>query len=196
MIRSLKIVFFITLISISFSALSYWVPLLAEEISVPSLTTGIINPYIPTQTWIDAYITEEDKIKALADIQPGSAIFMRELASRFTAIYYAVRSGNWKLADYQLDYARKNMQFNRVTRPKRKELFDAFLASSLGDKTNPASGSLQEAINAKNVVAFNRAFKSAQNSCNACHVATDHAYIIYKLPKGGSEQPLLFAPVE
>lgn len=167
----------------------------APKPPTPSLTDGSINPYVPTQTWIEAY-AEGDKIKVLGDIQPGSAVFMRELAQRISDMYHAVRVGNWKLANYQLEYARKNMQANRVTRPKRAALFTSFLTNSIGNVTDPAAGSLQEAINAQNVVAFNKALRSAIGNCNACHVATDHAYIIYELHKGKPFIPLKFAPVK
>lgn len=171
-------------------------PTSAPQPPVPSLTSGIKNPYIPTQTWIDAY-AEEDKIKVLADIQPGSAVYMRELVQRITDMYHAVKAGNWKLANYQLEYARKNMQANRVTRPKREALFTSFLTNSIGDATNPTSDSLQEAINAQSVVAFNKALRSTISNCNACHTATDHAYIIYKLPRRHEPFiPLQLAPVK
>ena len=170
-------------------------PTTAPQPPTPSLTSGINNPYIATQKWIED-IAEEDKTKILGDLQPGSAVYMRELAQRITDMYFAVRSGNWKLADYQLEYARKNMQSNRVTRPKRHALFTSYLTDSIGDETNPAPGTLQEAINAENVVAFNKALKLAITNCNACHVATDHDYIMYQIPKKGPFVPLHFAPMK
>lgn len=186
----------------SLIAISVYIPvpsLATDEASTttagPSLSTGVINPYTPTQTWIDAY-DDADKIHAIVDIQPGSAIYMRELASRFTTLYYAVRAKNWDLAEYMLEYARKIMQFNRVTRPKRKDAFTSFLTNAIGDTTNPVSSSLQAAVNAKDAVAFKKAFKSAVETCNACHVSTNHAYVIYKLPRSGPDDPLSFTPLQ
>ena len=46
----------------------------------------------------------EDKLKTLANLQPGVGTVMIEYSGRFTNMYYAAKGGNWALADYMFDF--------------------------------------------------------------------------------------------
>lgn len=154
----------------------------------------LAQTYTQARDWINSYGDpnfNDDKIKVLADIQPGTGVLMQELARRFTALFHAARGGNWDLANYQLKEMREVIEVNVVTRPKRKDALESFEESSLGAEENPLEGTLQDVINKKNFVAFNKSFKSAINSCNGCHQASGFGYIKYRLPRS-SELPLQF----
>ncbi len=161
-----------------------WQPILAQ-------TT---QTYTQVQTWINSYGDldfTDDKIKVLGDIQPGLGTVMQEIGRRFTAIFYAARAGNWDLANYELKELREIQEVGEITRPKRKEALISFEESFLGGEENPTEGTLQDAINKKNFVAFNKSFKSATNGCNGCHQSTGFSFIKYRLP-AKSELPLQF----
>lgn len=185
MIKSFKIVFFVILISISFSFLSYW---------SPKIEPAFAQTYIQVRDWINSYgdpSFNDDKIKILADIQPGLGIIMQEIGRRFTAIFYAARGGNWDLANYQLKELREAQEVAVITRPKRKDALLSFEEEFLGTSEDPKEGTLQDAINKKNFLAFNKSFKSATVGCNGCHQSTGFSFIKYRLPSK-SELPLQF----
>lgn len=141
MMRSLKIVFLITLISITFSFMSYW---------APKIEPAFAQTYTQIRDWINSYgdpSFNDDKIKILADIQPGLGIIMQEIGRRFTAIFYAARGGNWDLANYELKELREAQEVAEITRPKRKDALISFEESFLGSEENPQEGTLQDAIN-------------------------------------------------
>ena len=150
--------------------------------------------YTQVQTWINNYGDpnfNDDKIKVLSDIQPGLGVIMQEIGRRFTAIFYAARTGNWDLANYQLKELREAQEVGEITRPKRKDALVSFEESFLGNAENPQEGTLQDAINKKNFAAFNKSFKAAIGGCNGCHQSTGFPFIKYRLPKS-SELPLQF----
>ena len=154
----------------------------------------LAETYTQVQTWINNYGDSnftDDKIKVLGDIQPGLGVIMQEIGRRFTAIFYAARAGNWDLANYELKELREAQEVGEITRPKRKDALISFEESFLGSDIDPTEGTLQDAINKKNFIAFNKSFKLAIGGCNGCHDATGFSFIKYRLP-AKSELPLQF----
>ena len=174
----------VTVQVIGFAFTANWQPLLAQT----------QQAYTQIQTWINSYGDPnftDDKIKVLGDIQPGLGVIMQEIGRRFTAIFYAARAGNWDLANYELKELREAQEVAEITRPKRKDALISFEESFLGSDTDPTEGTLQDAINKKNFIAFNKSFKSAVNGCNGCYQSTGFSFIKYRLP-AKSELPLQF----
>ena len=175
----------VTVQIIGFAFMANWQPLLAQT----------QQTYTQVQTWINNYGDSnftDDKIKVLGDIQPGLGVIMQEIGRRFTAIFYAARAGNWELANYELKELREAQEVAEITRPKRKDALISFEESFLGSsEEDAAEGTLQDAINKKNFLAFNKSFKSAVNGCNGCHQSTGFSFIKYRLP-AKSELPLQF----
>ena len=60
---------------------------------------------MPTPGWLKG--RTDEKIKTLAEIQPGLGTVMLEDLFRFVTMYYAAKGGNWGLADYQLKEMRE-----------------------------------------------------------------------------------------
>ena len=164
------------------------------ELSYSRVKPAFAEAYTQVHDWVNSYGDpnfNDDKIKVLGDIQPGLGVIMQEIGRRFTAIFYAARSGNWDLANYELKELREAQEVAEITRPKRKDALISFEDSFLGGEENAAEGTLQDAINKKNFLAFNKSFKSAVDGCNGCHQSNGFPFIKYKLPKS-SELPLQF----
>lgn len=178
--KKLSSIFLVLSLLIAVAIIHPWTPSLAQ-------TT---TPYTPVRNYLDSYAAE-DQIKVLADIQPGFGIQMQEVGRRFTAIFNAARGGNWGLAKYQLKELREAAEVAEITRPARKDAWVSFENTYLGDATTPAAGTLQDAVNKENFVAFNKSFRSAISGCNGCHQASGFPYILFKLPRA-SELPLDF----
>ena len=164
------------------------------ELSYSKIKPAFAEAYTQVHDWVNSYGDpnfNDDKIKVLGDIQPGLGVIMQEIGRRFTAIFYAARSGNWELANYELKELREAQEVAEITRPNRKDALVSFEDSFLGGEENAAEGTLQDAINKKNFLAFNKSFKSAVDGCNGCHQSTGFPFIKYRLPKS-SELPLQF----
>jgi hypothetical protein len=117
----------------------------------------------------------EEKLKTLAEIQPGLGTVMIEYANRYTNAYYAAKGGNWDLAAYQIKEAREIQEVGETTRPERAQALKNFEKNYLDP--------LDAAIKVKDFKKFEVAFKSGIQGCNTCHMGQGFPYIKYQLPK-------------
>jgi hypothetical protein len=117
----------------------------------------------------------DEKLKTLAEIQPGLGTVMIEYSTRYTTAYYAAKGGNWELAAYQIKEAREIQEVGETTRPERAQALKGFEKSYLDP--------LDEAIKAKDFKKFDKAFKDGIQGCNTCHIGQGFPYIKYQLPK-------------
>lgn len=117
----------------------------------------------------------DDKLKTLADLQPGLGTVMIEYSGRYTNAYYAAKGGNWGLAGYQIKEAREIQEVGETTRPGRAAALKAFESAYLDP--------LDKAIAAKDFKKFEVAFKAGIQGCNGCHASNGFPYIKYELPK-------------
>jgi len=110
----------------------------------------------------------------IADMQPGLGTIMIEYSHRFYVAYYAAKSANWGLANYEVKEMPEIQEVGEMTRPGHKAELKAFEDTYLAP--------IFKAIKAKNWNAFNNAYYKAVHGCNNCHVATGHEFIRYRLP--------------
>jgi hypothetical protein len=91
---------------------------------------------------------------------------------RHIKLWFAGRSGNWPLADYEIDAL--------------KEGFEDVNKLIGGDTVEQAVGAavsaLEKAVDAKDRAAFTDAFDRLSAGCNSCHHALDHAFIVIQRP--------------
>lgn len=135
------------------------------------------------QDWLKG--TTDEKLKRLADIQPGLGTVMIEYANRFTNAYYAAKGGNWDLAAYMVKEMGEIQEVGETTRPARAGALKAF-EKSYFDKLN-------EAIKGKDFKKFEADFKSTVQGCNGCHAGQGFPFIKYQLPKAPAS-PLAMKP--
>jgi hypothetical protein len=135
------------------------------------------------QDWLRG--SPDEKLKTLADIQPGLGTVMIEYANRFTNAYYAAKGGNWDLAAYMVKEMREIQEVGETTRPARAAALKGFEKSYLDP--------LDVTIKAKDFKKFDTAFKSGIQGCNTCHTGQGFSYIKYQLPKV-PPSPLVMKP--
>ncbi len=126
----------------------------------------------------------QERVDALASIQPGLGTVMIEYGNRFTNTYYAAKGGNWALAQYQLKEATEIQEVSEITRPGKAGLLREFEHSYLDP--------LEKAIEAQDWSAFKTRFDAAIAGCNGCHAATGHPFIHYKLPPAPAQNYIDF----
>ena len=110
----------------------------------------------------------------LAELQPGLADLMPAVGDRFWIAYYAAEGGNWALARYQLRHLAMLLRRGAITRPKH--------AASLAEYERSSLGPLFDAIQAKDLDAFRRAYQDAAAVANRLHVELGHPDIVWQLP--------------
>ena len=110
----------------------------------------------------------------IAEITPGLGTVMMEYSHRFYIAYYAAKAGNWELAKYELHEMLEIQEVGEATRPEHAQALKAFEDTYLNK--------VEESVKSKKWKDFDVAYKKAVVGCNACHTASGHAYIRYKLP--------------
>jgi len=123
----------------------------------------------------------------IAGLMPGLGQLMPQISRRYWILYYAAHGGNWKLAAYQVSQIRGLMRIGATTRPKQADRLNAFSQGPLGH--------VEEAIEKRDLEAFEQAFERAAKIANAMHKATGHPEIVWKLPAHPPEE-LELGPTE
>ena len=111
----------------------------------------------------------------IAEMMPGMGTVMLEYSHRFYVAYYAAKAGNWELAEYELDEMLEIQEVGETTRPEYAKALKAFEDTYLTQVTEQAKS--------KNWDGFKTTYQKAVIGCNACHTATGHGYIRYRLPE-------------
>jgi hypothetical protein len=116
--------------------------------------------------------------------EPGIGDIMAEQQARHIKLWFAGRSRNWPLADYEVG--------------KLKDGFDDVNKMIGGDTVDKAVGTaiaaLEKAVDAKDRDAFTRGFDQLTDGCNSCHHTLDHAFIVIGRPTTLPFSNQIFAP--
>ncbi len=110
---------------------------------------------------------------------PKFAIPMREVGDRFQNMYYAAQGGNWALAAYMSKYMNGAMNPAKLTKPAEYKTWQSFYTG--------AWQPVEKAIQAKDIKAFNKAYKDAVGGCNACHQSMGYGFIEVTQLKGPAD---------
>jgi hypothetical protein len=127
----------------------------------------------------------EQKLKTLAEIQPGLGTVMMEYSYRFSNTYPAAKAGNWPLAAYQLKEMREIQEVGETTRPEKADALKAFERSFLDP--------LGKTIEAKDFKRFGALFTAGIHGRDACHAQQNLPFIKYQLPSS-PPAPLIMKP--
>ncbi len=117
----------------------------------------------------------EMTIDQLAEIQPGMAMIMQDIADYYNYTYYAAKGGNWKLAAHELNLVRSAFRTAKVTRPKFTEDLDAFDSEYLPP--------IFKAIQLKDWAEFEEAFEKGIEGSDKYHDKHGYDYIRFVLSK-------------
>jgi len=100
----------------------------------------------------------------------GDMMAMQQM--RHIKLWFAGRSGNWPLADYEIDKLKDG--FEKV----QEQLGGETVEKTVG----PGISALEKAVDGKDRAAFAAAFDRLSAGCNSCHTMLDHAYIVIQRP--------------
>jgi len=119
---------------------------------------------------------------SLDQAKPGLGEIMGTIHIHHAKLYYSATKDNWDLAAYQLDEIKEGLD-------QATELHDEFKTvktplSVLKHMTDQGLSEVDSAIKARNKPAFLMAYQHLTQSCNQCHQAADHPYIVVQTPTG------------
>jgi hypothetical protein len=123
--------------------------------------------------------------------KPGLGEIMSLQQMRHIKLWLAVQAGNWGLADYELDELKEGFEDISKYYPTHHDvptgtMAEAIVAREVAD--------LNKLIEAKDKKQFASAFDKLTASCNACHQASKHEFIVIQRPTGNPYTNQSFAP--
>jgi hypothetical protein len=119
-------------------------------------------------------LAQQPEIPLMSDNGPRLADLMEGTQSRHSKLWFAGKAGNWNLAAYEIKQIQSRLE----------DAATLYLGLPVTDLTTMA-GPLRaaaEAVKAKDGKRFDVAFDEVTRACNACHDASNRAYIIIKRP--------------
>jgi hypothetical protein len=122
---------------------------------------------------------------------PGLGEIMTLQQMRHSKLWFAGQARNWELAAYELDELKEGFDDAVKLFPTFK---DVPVASMIGDIMKTSVADLQKAIDDKSGKGFAGAFDKLTASCNACHQAAKHGFIVIARPTTSPFTNQVFAP--
>jgi hypothetical protein len=123
--------------------------------------------------------------------KPGLGEIMTLQQMRHLKLWFAAQSGNWGLADYELDELKEGFEDITKYYPTKDNVPTGTMAEAVVAKE---IADLAKAIEAKDRKAFASAFGRLTASCNACHQASKHEFISIRRPSGNPYTNQSFTP--
>jgi hypothetical protein len=156
-----------------------------QLLPVIALSIGATGIALGAEAAKDIYKgSTEERLDALAAVQPGLGTVMAEYGNRFTNAYFAAKGGNWRLAQYQIKEMTEIQEVGEATRPSKADALKGFEEGNLAP--------LELAIKNKDFSTFKGAFEEAAAGCNGCHAGTGNPFVKYVLPHAPVEAYLDF----
>jgi hypothetical protein len=108
---------------------------------------------------------------------------MLELQIRHARLWQAGQGRNWLLAQFQLAELREAFAGVVETNGDHAALQPQRLAVVLPAMVDPALAQLQAAIDAHDGAKFDAAYDALSASCNGCHTAAGHGFLVIQRPR-------------
>ena len=141
------------------------------------------------QREVAALKAEVEALKSGADAAPAAAAGpelgaqMLELQIRHARLWQAGEAQNWMLAQFQLAELRESFAGIVESNGEHAALQPNKLSEVLPAMTDPALKQLQAAIDAHDKAGFEAGYDALSDSCNACHAAAAHGFLVIQRPR-------------
>lgn len=113
-------------------------------------------------------------VDEIAEMLPGGARLMDELAHRYWVLYYAAKGGNWDLAAYMERESEKVLAILAKVRPKYAADLAVFVEEQLGP--------IAAAIESKDWAMFDAAYQSSVDASDDYHAKYNKSFLRFRLP--------------
>jgi hypothetical protein len=124
------------------------------------------------------------ELAAIKDKLPDQAHAMQDVGYHFSNLWFAGSKANWDLAVFYLNETKSHLHWAVRIIPVRKDNAGQTidLAALLEAAENGPLKQVQDAIEAKDGAAFERAYRFTLETCYACHKASDKPYLRPQIP--------------
>lgn len=120
--------------------------------------------------------------KTIEDLKQGLGEIMTTIHLHHAKLYFSGQSENWELASYQLDEIKEGLDEATELHEHFKEVKTSL--KDLRHLTDQSLTDIETAIKQKNKTHFMTGFQRLTVSCNQCHQAADHGFIVVQAPIG------------
>lgn len=107
--------------------------------------------------------------------KPGFGEFMASVQVHHEKLWFAGTNANWPLADFEIHEIEEIPEDLKQLHPERKE-------TELLGMLDPVLDSVETAIEKQDTAMFRANYMLLTNTCNSCHVATEHGFVVIKTP--------------
>jgi len=127
---------------------------------------------------------------------PDQAHAMQDVGYHFANLWFAGQKGNWPLADFYVKETRSHLRWAVRIIPKRKDNAGQTidLEAILQAFENSPLKQIEDAVVAKDLAAFDMAYRFGIESCYACHKASDKPFIRPGIPAAPEATIINFDP--
>jgi hypothetical protein len=146
---------------------------LTIAISIGSLTTSCSPKEEAKADWIIG--SPQDQVQTIERQFRGFDMAMVETGYRYQELYWAGKDQNWDYATYQLTKIKTAIENGIERRPRRATSAKHFL-----DIVIPK---MQETIDSKDSIIFQRGFKILKAECHSCHIKENVSFIQVNIPQ-------------
>jgi len=134
---------------------------------------GIMLVVLPIGSAIS--VAQENSGQRLTGYVPRLSDLMVVIQIRHSKLFYAVKRGNWPLADFELEQLTSTLKEAGTYYPKTVPSSDLTGSTEI-------KNAIAEAIKAKDEAKFDQSFAQLTAECNRCHEAADRAFIFIRRP--------------
>lgn len=117
---------------------------------------------------------------------PGLGDIMTTIQMRHIKLWFAGKSKNWELANYELERIRQGLE-------DAATLYSGIPAEYVGATVSPIQD-IDAAVKVKSGAQFAEAYEALTGACNACHQAIGRGFIVIRPPSASPFTDQSFAP--
>ena len=110
-----------------------------------------------------------------ATYKPGFGEFMSGIQAHHSKLWFAGQNENWELADFEVHEIMEAIEDIQKFHAERKE-------TQMIGMIFPPLDSITTAIQQKDPALLKSGYTLLTNTCNTCHRATEHGFIVVKIP--------------
>lgn len=138
-----------------------------------------------------ARLAKLEKVPCAAAPELGDR--MNVLARRFSAVWFAGKSGNKELAKYELHEMEEVIESIQLLRPIENGVN---VAEVLEGVAHSQLEKLEEAVESGDAARFEAAYKDTIVACNSCHRSAAHAFIQITTPSASPVPNRVWRPTD
>jgi len=154
-------------------------------------TIAAIFAVVASAIWTVAASAQQQPGTAAKPYVPPLADLMMTLQARHIKLWFSGSVSNWDLADFTVHEIEEGLEGAAKLYPTYR---DSPVGRMIEDTVKAPIEEIEKAIKARNRTAFVTAFDKLTEACNACHQATNHAFIVIQRPLTSPFPNQTFAP--